>query len=214
MRFQDIPEFVQAGAYQVHIPLRSVPETILWYIEQGLDMSPEFQRAHVWTVEQKISFMEYFLQNGRSGRVIYFNNPAWGRLLGDSWFVLVDGKQRLDAILGFLSNEFPVFGSFYRDFTDSPDIMRHALDFNVNCLPTYEMCLQWYLQMNSGGTPHTPEEIDLVRDLLDRKVAYTQPCREELERRATLGREIFAGLKSGEERKEGTQLQAPRKKKR
>ena len=36
-------------------------------------------------------------------------------------FVLVDGKQRLNAALEFLDNRVPVFGgNFFEDFTDEP----------------------------------------------------------------------------------------------
>jgi hypothetical protein len=29
-----------------------------------------------------------------------------------------------------------------------------------------QMVLQWYLELNSGGTPHTKEELDKVKKML------------------------------------------------
>ena len=37
---------------------------------------------------------------------------------------------------------------------------------NINTLPTRAAVLQWYLEMNAGGTPHADAEIERVRGLL------------------------------------------------
>ena len=34
------------------------------------------------------------------------------------------------------------------------------MKININDLPTRKDVLQWYLEMNSAGTPHTKEEIN------------------------------------------------------
>lgn len=38
---------------------------------------------------------------------------------------------------------------------------------NVNDLKTKREVLEWYVQMNAGGTPHSPEEIERVRRLME-----------------------------------------------
>lgn len=38
---------------------------------------------------------------------------------------------------------------------------------NINDLKTKKEVLQWYIQMNSGGTPHSPEEITRVEKLME-----------------------------------------------
>lgn len=44
--------------------------------------------------------------------------------------------------------------------------MRHTLRFNVNDLKTEKKVLQWYIDMNAGGTPHTTEEIERVKKMI------------------------------------------------
>ena len=39
----------------------------------------------------------------------------------------------------------------------------------VNDLQTREEVLQWYLELNSAGTPHSKEELDRVKALLARE---------------------------------------------
>lgn len=38
--------------------------------------------------------------------------------------------------------------------------MKHTIKVNVNDLKTEKEVLQWYVDMNAGGTPHTKEEIE------------------------------------------------------
>ena len=38
---------------------------------------------------------------------------------------------------------------------------------NVNDLQTKREVLQWYIEMNSGGTPHTEAEIERVKKLME-----------------------------------------------
>lgn len=173
MKFSEIPQLIEGGAWEANFSLASVPKVLEeWKEESGLILNPDFQRGHVWTEAQQTAFMEYYLRGGRSGMVIFFNQPSWGRsplAHGYDELVCVDGLQRLTAIVRFMNNEIPAFGQLHDEFGES---IRRApnnagLRFNVNSLQTREQVLTWYLQMNDGGTPHTAEEIGRVRGLLD-----------------------------------------------
>ena len=168
-RFQDIPQFTRDGSYQVNMEPKYMIEHICgeWVEDMGLQLDPDFQRAHVWTREQQIAYVEYFLRGGKSGRDLYFNHPQWmGGWEGE--FVLVDGKQRIEAFRAFFNNEFPIFGgTYYREFTDKIRMVSHTFIIHVNDLKTRAEVLTWYLEMNTGGTVHTSEEIEKVQLLLE-----------------------------------------------
>jgi hypothetical protein len=170
IKFRSIPQYTQWGSYAVHHPWSMLPETIKRYVEvYNLDIDPDFQRGYVWTTEQKIKFVEYGLKGGKSGMNILLNCPDWNRG-GVDGLVLVDGKQRINAVLSFINNEFPVFGDHYfRDFSDQMDIVRSRFYFHINDLRTREEVLQWYLDLNSGGTVHTEEDLDKVRKLIEKE---------------------------------------------
>lgn len=197
MKFSDIPLFTRSGSYMVHVSLDYLPSHYARMVgEYGLDVSPDFQRAHVWTTDQKIHFMEYMLRGGTSGLDIYCNSPTWNKVhLGidepNNCFVLVDGKQRLDAALGFLNNEFPAFGALFREYEDKPRIMQSHFRWHVNDLATYEEVLQWYLDLNTGGTVHTPMELDKVRALLQAKVPYVRPSGAEILSNGNMDRKLI-----------------------
>jgi len=168
-RFQDIKLFTANGSWECDYR----PHEMLNFLDElkktdKLQMDPDFQRAHVWTVEQQQKYLEFFFRGGKSARVIYINHPGWqDNYKGEC--VLLDGKQRVEAFRRFYNNEITIFGSYLKDFTDKPDNVMHTLRINVNNLKTRAEVLQWYIDFNSGGTVHTTEEIDKVRNLLEKE---------------------------------------------
>lgn len=167
MKFREIPQFTQKGSYQVNMGLEFLMKTIEdWEQNDNLQLNPDFQRGHVWTEEQQIKFIEFLLRGGDSGRVLYFNQPGWMYdFTGE--FVCVDGLQRITAIKKFISNEIPAFGTYYNEYEDNLDDVNINMIVNINNLKTRKEVLQWYLEMNDGGTPHSKEEIDRVKMMLE-----------------------------------------------
>ena len=171
-KFRDIPQFTSDGCYQVNYPIMS----LVRYIEEevdtmGLQLNPDFQRGHVWTEEQQIAWLEYHFRGGKSGNTIYLNNPFWhsARESKDAEYkdyVCVDGLQRITAAQKFIHNEIKVFGSYYNEFEDGMRVLPQMMILNVNDLKTEKEVLQWYVDMNAGGTPHTNEEIERVKKMI------------------------------------------------
>lgn len=136
-----------------------------------LELDPDFQRGHVWTREQQDRYMEHLMRGGISGRDIYFNSPEYTWTKQDHCdypkMVCVDGLQRITAVRGFLKGEVSPFGHYIHEFEDNiARSHRISLHVHVNDLQTRKEVLEWYLQLNSGGTVHTQEELDRVRGLL------------------------------------------------
>lgn len=182
MKFSDIPQLTPDGGYEINMPLDMLEKRIVdWESDPHymLQISPDFQRGHIWTEAQQTAYVEYFLRGGRTGMVIYFNKPDWRTSPQTDYndFVCVDGLQRLTALRRFLKGEIPAFGQYYDDFGQSIHMARHSdsLRLNINSLQTREQVLTWYLQMNAGGTPHTAEEIARVRQLLEAEKAGAAP---------------------------------------
>lgn len=177
MKFADIPQFTNVGQYEVNMPLMFLEEKIKdWETspEMGLQLNPDFQRGHVWTTEQQIAFVEYFLKGGTSGRVVYFNKPNWGHfnpIKGYNDFVCVDGLQRITALRRFLNAEISIFGYLVTEFEDRLRMLRAGdnLRLNINNLKSKKEVLQWYLEMNTGGTIHTDDEIEKVKELIKKE---------------------------------------------
>ena len=162
MKFEDLPKLTKVGSYVVDLDFKYFIEHIQDEIKQGLVLNPDFQRGHVRTEEQQVAFIEYFLMGGEIG-IIYFNAPEWPSVYHDGNYVCVDCLQRITAFMRFYNNEIKAFGHYYNEFEDRP---KNWIRYSVNNLKTRKEVLQWYIEMNSGGTPHSKEEIDRVKELL------------------------------------------------
>ena len=148
-RFRDIPKFTRDGSWQADFNfeylLQFIDESIKEY---NLQLNPDFQRGHIWTEEQQIAWLEFFLRGGRTGRILYFNCPSWQSYIKKGEyddFVCVDGLQRLTAIRRFMDGEIPVFGSYINEYEDKMSLSMDNIKVNVNNLktkkyPSYDQC--------------------------------------------------------------------------
>jgi hypothetical protein len=130
---------------------------------------PDFQRCHVWTRQQQISYVENMLRGYPSGRDVFYNHPTWGSFEDAEKYPLeiIDGQQRIQAVVAFFNNELPVFdGVYHKDFEGRLDPATAYFKVHVLNMKTRREVIEWYLAFNAGGTVHTQEELNRVRELL------------------------------------------------
>ena len=174
MKLSDIPQLSRAH-YHITVTLQEVEHVLGRWGDEGkrtcpLILNPEFQRGHVWTAQQQIDFCEFLIRGGESGRDIIFNCKGWQHNFEGPLY-LVDGLQRLTAVRAMMRGEVPVFGRSFLEYEDNDVIARRTdLVFRVGKLNTYAEVLKWYLEMNTGGTPHAQSEIDRVRVLWEKEM--------------------------------------------
>lgn len=164
MKFRDIPQMTQAH-YAVHVSWSYLQAWLADHEKIAFDMDPPYQRGYVWTEEQKTAYLEYILKGGISGRDIFWNCPGWMRGF-EGPLELVDGKQRISAVLDFFSNKVKVFGHYYKEFEDSLRITDAVFIFHVNNLTNKKDIVQWYLDMNTGGSVHTEKDLQPAYEMM------------------------------------------------
>lgn len=165
MKFADIPKFTRDADYKVNVSLDALLPWLISQEDLDLQINPDFQRGHVWSEEQEIAYIEYFLRGGTSGLDLYFNMPGWlTTFKGD--YVCVDGLQRITAALRFINNKIPVFGYYVNEFEDKLFVSHESFIVHINNLQTRKEVLTWYLEINSAGVAHTEVELDKIRELI------------------------------------------------
>lgn len=172
-KFEDIKKF-HKSYYNIHIEWDYLENWLENMAERGgadsFQLNPDFQRGHVWDRNQQIAYLEYILRGGESGRELHFNHPGWQTdYKGD--MVCVDGLQRITAVRRFMDNAIPVFGSYLNEYKDRKYIRNCHFIVHVGSLKSKREVLEWYIQMNEGGTPHSEAEISRVKELM-MKVDY------------------------------------------
>lgn len=158
----------------------------------GIDMNPDFQRGHVWTPDQQQSYIENLLRGlvSSTGLSIQFNCPNWENDIYKpveggipNGFQCIDGLQRVTAVRKFLNNEIRPFGLGPRDLDDSSFSMKRTVfrfNLSVHSFETRPELLKHYLDLNSGGTPHSAAEIERVRGLLNQAKAAPEAPNTEI----------------------------------
>ncbi len=165
MKFKSIRQITQAH-YSVDVDWGYLKKWLTDLEDTKVILQPDFQRAHVWTLDQQIAYIEWIMRGGRSGKDIQWNCPGWqygGGGIGP--MILVDGLQRVTAVQKFMGDEIPAYGHLQYEFDHIP-ILGCSFKFHIMDLEKKSDILQWYLDMNSGGTDHTREELNKVRELL------------------------------------------------
>lgn len=125
----------------------------------GTYILPPFQRPAVWTQAQQIRFIESLWTGLPVGAYVFNMHPHYKRVPPHGW--LLDGQQRLTAILAYVGDEFPVFGFRWSELT----IVDHR-SFGNRPFPAYRTntddiaaCAEIYDRLAYGGTAHEPKAL-------------------------------------------------------
>lgn len=168
---KDVPQYTSKGDWECDYSFRDFTLKIEQMIkEDNLQLNPDFQRGRVWTEQQQIAFIEHIISGGENGRVVYLNSPDWGCFEGKKDYldsVCVDGLQRITAVSRFVKGEIKAHGYCHDEYKHFRTFQ--GMKININNLQTKKEVLKWYLEMNSGGTPHTEQELDRVRRLVEKE---------------------------------------------
>lgn len=145
----------------------------------NVDIDPDFQRGHVWTLGQQESYVGYIIQGGPLLPLVINSGTKRGGINSDPNHYkteLVDGKQRYTSIVKWIDDEIHallysgerVKRSDIEDSSLTKTILSIGIFIPVGMVKlSREEVLKYYIKLNSGGSVHTSEEIDKVRKLLE-----------------------------------------------
>ncbi len=132
----------------------SVYELLRKYKQGKLILDVSFQRRKVWSDKQKCELIESILM-GLPLPIFYFKQ------LDNSRYVVVDGKQRLSALFGYLNNEFVLKDLKILNFLNT----KKFKDLE-NELGIYQSQLEDYQVYSHVILPPTPDKV--LFDVFDR----------------------------------------------
>lgn len=142
-----ISEFARPTREVLRVARKEIGERQL-----GPFVLPPFQRPPAWTREQQIRLIESLWGGLPIGSYVWnettLDDPC------DGW--LLDGQQRVTAILAYVAGDFPVLGWRYPDL---PRVDQRRFDMMpVGAIQTGyrdpDQCRDVYDRLAYGGTPH------------------------------------------------------------
>ncbi|TWT58936.1 hypothetical protein KOR42_23230 [Thalassoglobus neptunius] len=85
-----------------------------WVREDALYLDPPYQRGEVWGLKRKTNFV-YSVLIGVPIPSLIVNDRMGANWPDDYRMAVIDGKQRITTLLGFLSGTFSVPGEWFGD---------------------------------------------------------------------------------------------------
>lgn len=146
------------------------------YYQSGVDMSPEYQRGYEWTQKDKVALIRSVFSNVDIGKFVFIernwekdineNRPSGGKM-----YEILDGKQRLRALIDFYEDRFSLNGVKYSDlcrqdklFFDRKSIVYAAVS---NRGLTRSDVLRYFLFLNQHGKAISESHLNVVRKMLE-----------------------------------------------
>jgi len=165
----------------------------IWTEQNRINLDPVYQReAGVWSDEKKKLFIDSLL-NGYDVPKIYLNAYPPGE---PYLWAVIDGKQRLTTVIGFMSNAFPLAEDFvysgesipsgqepaasqyFRDFTEHAKEVFKVINLSATITESAseEEIENLFARLNNGEALNSAEQRnaiggemnELVRDIADR----------------------------------------------
>lgn len=131
---------------------------------------PAWQRPLVWSLEQKVKFIESIWAGVDIGSYMVNDQYEYVGEEGNRSFrlhseILLDGQQRLSAIEAYVTNKFPVpdVAGDPRYWSDLPRVERrrfghfHFARANIKSWDEAQLRMAYDLR-SLGGTPHTEDQ--------------------------------------------------------
>lgn len=122
---------------------------------------PTWQRGLVWTTAQKVAFIESVFIGYDLGSVM-INSLDWlenntSRPMSE---IVIDGQQRISALIGFVGNEFAVNGLYWKDLTRLEQRTFREREIDIKTVTCYDedKLKVVYNHLNFSGVRHQVSE--------------------------------------------------------
>lgn len=143
----------------------NISDFVEWHQTGLLELSPKFQRRSVWTEKAKSYLVDTVIRGKPIPKILITQTLNVGRNVR----TVVDGQQRLRAILGYINGDFKVSRAHNKDyaallFNDLPeDVQSEFLKYEIGVDMlfdlTFEDILDVFARLNTYSVKLNPQEL-------------------------------------------------------
>ena len=135
----------------------------------GVDFEPEYQRDFVWELRDKVALIDSIFNNVEIGKFVFINLGYSGKYS----YEILDGKQRLRALLDYFEDRFRYKGKYFSDLSiREQDFFE---DYSISVAETRdtitrEQKLRYFISLNKSGHVMAKEQLEKVEKMLEEKL--------------------------------------------
>lgn len=139
-----------------------------YYGSFGINLNPDYQRELVWSLEDKVKLIDSIFNRVEIGKFCLIQLPYVGGVRNYGYEVL-DGKQRINTLVSFMSDEFTYKGRYYSQLSYFEQ--RYVTSYSISmCIInqeiTEEQKLEYFIRLNTGGVSMSQEHLDKIKNKL------------------------------------------------
>ena len=159
---KEIPTFTRPDYINLNFSQRSIDGIILMYHHFGINMNPEYQRDHVWTIDDRRFLIESIFNKIDIGKFTLCMN-GYSKL---PMYEVIDGKQRIQTLVDFYEDRFTYRDKFYSQLSwkDQSHFTNYSISVAISEYLTYEQKLRYFLHLNVAGVPQDDAHIRKVQE--------------------------------------------------
>jgi hypothetical protein len=159
-------DFAKKETYFLRLSNTSLDSLLYKVYGAGVDFDVDYQREHVWKLEDKIALIDSIFNNVDIGKFVFVQRSMsyCGKL-----YEIIDGKQRLTAIQEFYEDRFKYNGFYYSQlsFEDKSKFKNHGITYGYLENPDKRAIFETFIKLNTCGKPMDVKHINKVKKLLD-----------------------------------------------
>lgn len=144
-------------------PIDSLLHRHYWW---GIDTEPEYQRGNVWSLEDKVALIDSIFNDIEIGRIVLMKRD-FSESRQNS-YEIIDGKQRLTALVEFFEDRFQYKGLFYSQM--HPQDQNHFENKQLAIIETPQLSreevLEYFVRLNTAGRPVNPDHLEKVKSMM------------------------------------------------
>ena len=131
----------------------------------GLDMNPDYQRDFVWEEKDKVALIDSIFSNIEIGKFCFVHHNYGDKYL----YEVLDGKQRIRAILDFYENRFAYKGKYYNDLLplDKHWFEQYTISSATVNNVNKKAVLKYFLLLNRSGKKMDEKQLNNVQKMYD-----------------------------------------------
>ena len=143
----------------------NVSDFVEWDSSDLLELSPHFQRRSVWSEKAKSYLIDTMIRGKPIPKLLLSQNLKRSRNVR----IVVDGQQRLRAILEFISNQFKISKAHNKDFAGKTfstldkeiqnDFLKYEIGVDILFDSEYEDLLDIFARLNTYSVKLNKQEL-------------------------------------------------------
>jgi hypothetical protein len=158
--------FRKEEQYRIRFSNSGISSLLNMVYHFGVDFDVDYQRDHVWTLEDKVDLIDSIYNNVDIGKFVFVERSLGVRT---KLFEIIDGKQRLTAICEFYEDRFQYKGYYFSQLSmnDQYKLTGHGISYGYLENPTKRAVYETFIKLNTAGRPMENKDIEKVKKLLD-----------------------------------------------